>query len=76
VNLTQPIDPNLMKNHFEIGDHTSPFEQGSCYQRDMKKFEPEIYKNAQVNENNGRDRKSNWDFGGFDNEWQSEAQTQ
>lgn len=76
MNLTQPIDPNLMKNHFEIGDANAPFEQGTCYQRDMKPFDPEIYKQDGQNELYGRDRKSNWDFGDFDNEWRSEAQNQ
>ena len=73
IHKVQAIDPNLMKNHFEIGDRLAPSEQGSCYHRDMQKFGPDIYKQAIINENAGRDKKSNWDFGNMDNNWQSEA---
>lgn len=76
VNLTQAIDPNLMKNHFTIGEPDAGFEQGSVYMRDMKKFDSDVYRQAAVNSMTGRDKQSNWDFGGFDNNWQSEAQTQ
>ncbi len=65
-----------MKNHFEIGDKHSPFEQGSSYHRDMKKFDPEIYRQATVNAEAGRDKKSNWNFGSQENDWHTEAKIQ
>ena len=73
MTVTQAIDPNLMKNHFEIGDKEAPFEQGSNYMRDMKKFDPDVYRNAGVNKDSGKDKQTNWNFGEFDNNWQSEA---
>jgi hypothetical protein len=72
----QPIDPNLMKNHFEIGDKQAPFEQGSSYNRDMKKFDADIYKQTTVNADAGRDKKSNWNFGSQENDWHTEAKIQ
>ena len=76
INATQSIDPNLMKNHFELGDHSAAFEKGTCYARDMKAHPLDAYKQAAQNDFTGRDKKSNWDFGGMDNNWMSEAKQQ
>ena len=72
----ESIDPNLMKNHFEIGDGKAPFENNSCYTRDMRKHPLSAYAQGGNNEYNGRDKRSNWDFGGMDNNWQSEFKSQ
>jgi hypothetical protein len=64
-----------MKNHFEIGDSGAPFEKGSCYTRDMQKFDSEIYRRGASQINQGRDKRSNWNFGEYGDVWATEAKS-